>query len=314
MKKIIPIIGLLIISCSPTSLTSPESTLEPTTTPVPVGPTFQPGDIAFRRPDRVMMVYVPAFYLDMGSTDEQLKAALSQCNEGPTECRDRFEREQPAHHVSLLRGFWIDRTEVTIGQYQKCVAAGPCEPPAESGSHLRESYYGDGSYDDFPVIHVTWYSAAAYCKWAGARLPTEAEWEYAARSWNNDIFPWGDELDGMRLNYCDANCEFEWADESIDDGYADTAPVGSYPEGASWCEALDLAGNVSEWTADWYGVYPSGRESNPTGPDTGEHKVIRGGSWALPAVHARPTDRDYRLPGDWSDDLGFRCVKDQVQR
>ena len=314
MKKILAIMVAILISCSPTAQTIPAPTFKPTTTPMPVGPTYRPGDRSFRRPGQVEMVYAPAFHLDMGSTDEQLLAALELCGEGESACRERFEREQPAHHVLLLRGFWIDRTEVTLGQYRQCVAAGACQPPAESGSHTRESYYDDSAYEDYPVIHVSWNAAAAYCEWAGARLPTEAEWEYAARSWNESLFPWGDELDGTRLNFCDLNCANEWADGTIDDGYADTAPAGSYPDGASWCDALDLAGNVAEWTADWYAAYPSERESNPTGPDSGEYKVVRGGSWALAALNARPTDREFHLPGDWSDDLGFRCVLDEAKR
>ena len=96
---------------------------------------------------------------------------------------------------------------------------------------------------------VTWNQADTYCRWTGARLPTEAEWEYSARGLNGGRYPWGDEIDGSLLNYCDANCELHKRNSDVDDGYARTAPVGSYPDGASWVGALDMAGNVWEWTA-----------------------------------------------------------------
>jgi formylglycine-generating enzyme required for sulfatase activity len=148
-----------------------------------------------------------------------------------------------------------------------------------------------------------------YCAWAGARLPTEAEWEYSARGPQEFIYPWGDEFDGTRLNYCDANCEFDWADKTVDDGYADTAPVGSYPGGASWCGALNLAGNVWEWTADWYGDYHVGVQTNPLGPATGDHRVLRGASWGdnSSGVYCAVRLRHGTVYG--SDHVGFRCAR-----
>jgi formylglycine-generating enzyme required for sulfatase activity len=122
------------------------------------------------------------------------------------------------------------------------------------------------------------------------------------------VFPWGDAFDGTRLNYCDAACELNWADESLDDGYARTAPVGSYPEGASWCEALDTAGNVGEWAADWYGEYASAQQENPTGPASGEDRVVRGGSWHYNWNHMRTAARLEVIPGAHGGDLGFRCA------
>jgi len=111
------------------------------------------------------------------------------------------------------------------------------------------------------------------------------------------------------VNYCDANCEFDWAHETFDDGYADTAPVGSYPAGASWCGALDMAGNVFEWVADWYGDYPSGRQVNPTGSSSGEFRGLRGGSWEYVWNYVRAAFRGSEVtPGRHSKSSGFRCV------
>jgi serine/threonine-protein kinase len=256
----------------------------------------------------MVMVYVPPGEFTMGSTDDEVEDALDLCYEYLSDCkRALYMRESPAHAVAL-DGFWIDRTEVTNGQYAQCVAAGACEPPAESGSYTRDSYYGDSTYDDYPVVFVDWQQATAYCGWAGARLPTEAQWEYAARGPEAYTFPWGDKVDGMRLNYCDANCEFGHADRSFDDGYADTAPVGSYPEGASWVGALDLAGNVWEWGADWYEDYPSERQENPSGPSTGDDRVVRGGSSGSFLARVRAASRSPEPPGSSRSSIGFRCV------
>jgi len=220
--------------------------LSPTPIPAPVL-----GDTWLRPADGMVMVYVPAGEFQMGSTEAEVDAALELCNQYYRGCERRwFEDERPIHPVAL-DGFWIDQTEVTNAQYARCVAAGACDPPAESGSSSRDSYYGNSAYEDYPVIWVSWDDAVDYCAWAGGRLPTEAEWEYAARGPEGRTFPWGDGFDGTRLNYCDANCELDWSDGAVDDGYADTAPVGSYPAGASWVGALDLAGNVWEWVVDW---------------------------------------------------------------
>jgi formylglycine-generating enzyme required for sulfatase activity len=271
-------------------------------------PTATPVPTRTRAADGMVMVYVPAGEFTMGSTDEEADAALALCGEYRSNCeRHWFEHELPAHTVAL-DGFWIDRTEVTNEQYALCVADRACKPPRQTGSDTRESYYGDSSYDDYPVIYVDWYRADAYCEWAGARLPTEAQWEYAARGPEGHIFPWGDELDGTRLNYCDASCEDDWADESFDDGYPDTAPVGSYLDGASWVGALDLAGNVWEWTANWYEEYPSGRQENPTGPASGEYRVVRGGGWISSWSGVRSAYRNHDRPGVRYFFLGFRCA------
>ena len=263
----------------------------PTATPVEE-PTPSLGDTWTRPADGMVMVYVPAGEFEMGSTEGD-------------------DDEQPVHTVAL-DGFWIDRTEVTNAQYEQCVAAGDCDPRSFSGSDTRGWTYGDGAADDHPAIYVTWYQAETYCRWVGGRLPTEAEWEYAARGPEGRVFPWGDDFDGAQLNYCDANCEREWADEVVDDGYAETAPVGSFPAGASWCEALDLAGNVWEWVADSYAgnYYERSPSRNPTGPSSWECRVLRGGSWGFDPYYVRAANRDCFVPSNTYGHIGFRCARD----
>jgi formylglycine-generating enzyme required for sulfatase activity len=234
------------------------------------------------------MVYVPAGTFKMGS------------NTGESD-------EKPVHDVTLA-GFWIDRTEVTNAQYAQCVSAGKCSVPSESKSYTRSSYYGNGEYADYPVIYVSWDDADKYCKWAGGQLPTEAQWEYAARGPQSYTYPWGNDFDGVRLNYCDKNCLVSWADKSIDDGYGDTSPVGNYPKGASWVGALDMAGNVWEWVADWYGPYLDSSQTNPTGPIFGGYRVLHGGSWYDDTLYVRTASRYHVAPGYRVGLFGFRCV------
>jgi formylglycine-generating enzyme required for sulfatase activity len=220
-----------------------------------------------------------------------------------------FVDELPAHSVTL-DAFWIDRTEVTNQQYRRCVETGVCTPPVDESSYTRPHYYNDDDYADYPVIWVTQTQATAYCEWSGGRLPTEAEWEYAARGPEGNIFPWGNTYDGTKLNYCDINCPLRPKDPRTDDGHAETAPVGSYPAGASWCGALDMAGNVREWVSDWYGQYALDAQVNPTGPAEGDMHIPRGGCWLDTPDNARSTNRGSNAIGYTRHKVGFRCAAD----
>jgi serine/threonine-protein kinase len=215
--------------------------------------------------------------------------------------------EQPAHTVAL-DSFWIDRTEVSTMQFERCVEAEGCDEPScwKDGDLIRDDSDFNGPQQ--PVVCVNWHQAQAYCEWAGGRLPTEAEWEYTARGPEGLEYPWGNEFDGTKLNYCDVNCPKNYADDSFDDGYAYTAPVGSYPDGASWCGALDMAGNVREWAEDWFGEYPSGRQVNPTGPSSGIQRVMRGGAWEGLLFDTRNTVRKGGRQNFELLYLGFRCA------
>jgi formylglycine-generating enzyme required for sulfatase activity len=234
-----------------------------------------------RSTDGMVMVYVPAGNFIMGSPD----------NAG-------FDDEHP-QHVVYLDSFWIDKTEVTNRMYDLCVRAGGCTEPHDNGSFTHSRYYGSSEYDDYPVIYVDWDQANTYCAWAGGRLPTEAEWEKAARGTDGRTYPWGNNVPTCSL----ANFE----------GCAsDTTAVGSYPAGASPYGALDMAGNVWQWVADWYGAsyYASSPAKNPTGPSSGTDRVVRGGSWYNVVHLASSSYRNWFYPYGWSSiAIGFRCSR-----
>lgn len=272
------------------SATPPAPTNTPTRAAPSPTPTLPPGAEGVRDKDKAVMVFVPAGTFTMGSTDADAAADSD---------------EKPAHDVTL-DAFWLDKFEVTNFQYAQCVEAGECEPSSRAG---------DGDFNSAlqPVVDVSWQDAANYCAWAGARLPTEAEWEYAARGPDNLIYPWGDAFDGSRLNFCDAYCSQSWNDASVNDGYALTSPVGSYPAGASWVGAMDMAGNVWEWVNDWFqsDYYTRFVSQNPPGPTEEESdgtKVLRGGAWHYDRNVVRCANRGGDGPLYRYDDVGFRCA------
>ena len=269
----------------PTSTLLPTATELPTEIPPTPTPAFGVGSTMISEKDGMMLRYVPAGEFDMGS--------------------EQYDDEKPIHTV-YLDAYWIDQTEVTNAMYAKCVSAGDCGEPSDSSSHAHDSYYGNSEFNDYPVMYVSWEDANDYCAWAERRLPTEAEWEKAARGGlDGKTYPWGDDA---------PVCEYDavnGAKFDNDAGCNDTGTekVASYsPNGYG---IYDMAGNLWEWVADWYGsdYYANSSSSNPFGPDTGFSRVLRGGSWSYYGNVLRSALRDGNYPTVTYLDVGFRCSR-----
>jgi formylglycine-generating enzyme required for sulfatase activity len=205
--------------------------------------------------------------------------------------------EQPPHSVNVSL-FYIDKYEVTNALYKKCVDAGSCQAPISPSSATRSSYYGNPQYDDYPVIDVNWNMAETYCTWQGGRLPTEAEWEKAARGLDGRTYPWGEGISCANANFKDCN--------------SDTTKVGAYVSARSPFGLYDMAGNVWEWVNDWYQANYYSLVGNgitdPQGPASGDGRVIRGGSWMNSGKSLRSTIRNYSDPSKSYPYVGFRCA------
>jgi formylglycine-generating enzyme required for sulfatase activity len=211
------------------------------------------------------------------------------CTHGDSQC-DRDE--SPPHRVTLS-GFLMAQTETTKTQYGRCVAAGACNPQAPGTD------YDEAGKGDHPVVSVTWGDAAQFCGWAGARLPTEAEWEYAARGGRPEWrYPWGVSISHDNANYKETGERDQWSG---------TSPVSSFePNGYG---LYDMSGNAWEWVADWYGEYPQSDARNPIGPTSGYRRVIRGGAWSGIPRWLRVSYRVRGAPGYRLGADGFRCAR-----
>ena len=277
--------------------------------PTPTEPGLTPGQNWFRAADGTEMAFIPAGAFSMGDPGQQ--------------------DESPSHQV-FLDAYWIDRTEVTNRQYSQFLNAAAaetsfCQPlsacvltAAENPDSRLDTkagrYVVEVGYEDHPVTYVTWFGAYSYCEWAGARLPSEAEWEKAARGENGLRYPWGDTFLAASANFCDRNCTFETGrDDQSDDGWPTTAPVGSFPEGASPYGVADMTGNVWEWVNDWYSrdYYRQSPGRNPSGPDDGQQRSVRGGSWFSAAGELRTANRSSWPPNTATKLIGFRCARSE---
>ncbi len=235
-------------------------------------------------------------------------AFMIGCTPGDSECGDD---EKPQHRVTLTRGFYMARTDVTVSQYRR------------SGRPANDIDLGFSQGEDHPVVNVSWNDADAYCKAIGARLPTEAEWEYAARGGRQDLrYVWGNDttpiVGGVKqANVGDESAKRKYAEmcptckwfEGYDDGFTETSPVGAFP--ANGFGLTDMAGNVRQWTADWYDTsyYASSSAADPSGPSSGTSRVLRGGSWVNSPRNLRVSYRGEDLLM-YATSVGFRCVRD----
>jgi eukaryotic-like serine/threonine-protein kinase len=290
-------------TASPSPITTPQAspTVSPpasNTQPTPAAVKTAVPETRVSEKDRMEQVFVPAGEFSMGTNDRDAKLTI----EG-----GRAYPEIPMHTV-YLDDYWFDKYEVTNGQWKLCVADGACKEPNLMRSTTRTEYYPLAEFDNYPVLYVSWFMANDYCKWAGRRLPTEAEWEKAARGNDARRYPWGNEpINEERANFCDITCPKPHANPIFNDGYTDTAPVGSFPKGASAYGALDMAGNVWEWTSTIPAPYPydakDGREA-----EVGFERVWRGGTWTNGVWWQRASIRYRSVPTYWYGNLGFRCA------
>ncbi len=261
------------------------------------------------------MVLIPAGQFFMGS----------DAKEAPT-------NQKPSHNVSLS-AFCVDLYEVTAKQYRECSDVGKCRravaevewanvTSADKKTYSALCTIADPEKAEHPMNCLSWEMANTYCKNNDKRLPTEAEWEYATRGPDGRVYPWGDEAPtSQHLNACGSEC-LAWAKQNnvlqqfpgalyeADDGYATTAPVGKFPAGRSRFGPYDVVGNVWEWVADWQGDYQEGDLKDPTGPESGEKRVIRGGAWnGSFAEWLHPSFRYAQDPKSQSHGVGFRCAR-----
>jgi formylglycine-generating enzyme required for sulfatase activity len=255
-------------------------------------------------PYGIDQVWVPAGTFTMG-TDAEAIAALTAADPPPWVASE-FPSEQPAHQVTLTKGYWIDRDEVTNGAFAAFVDAGGYAHQAlwspdgwawlGGKGAARLPLHCQGDVPDQPRMCLTWFEAEAYATWRGGRLPTEAEWEYAARGPESPVYPWGDTFDTDRANVINSVAP---------------KPVGSYPTGVSWVGANDMAGNAMEWVSDWLAAdyYATSPDTDPTGPATGTTKVEKGGWWGSNEFVARSAYRHYEDPPTYGDKhIGFRVA------
>ena len=262
--------------------------------PVPKEPTIQPSPVS-RAHERQMH---PNFNNSLGMEMRLITSGSFQMGSAEP---DAALQEQPVTPVSISC-FFMARFPVTNAQYE-----------VFDPSHRTKR--APWANENHPVVYVNSRDAEKFCSWLSSkqgkkyRLPTEAEWEYAARGLENRIFPWGEKLDAGNLaNFADKRTNFAWRDTVIDDGFAETAPVGSFPRGASPFGIEDMAGNVFEWCLDCFESYKGKERVNPRGVAAAHKRIYRGGSWKSRAGSLRAAARNFNLPDYSSNDVGFRVV------
>jgi formylglycine-generating enzyme required for sulfatase activity len=267
---------------------------------------------------------VPAGRFLRGSTDTDIAIGIRICRDTyfkPDNCTASwFEAESPQRSIHIDR-FLIDQYEVTNLRYRACVAAGACAPVrwaecvkfdlASRSWSTSAPGHKDARSPQHPVVCTTWDQAQTFCAWSGGRLPTEAEWEKAARGTDGRPFPWGKEWNETSLNWGDLSPNGSFGSS---DGASGATPAGSYPASVSPYGAHDMAGNVWEWTQDWYTTdfYAHSGDENPVNrtPAPADGRIVRGGSWSFAGNGARAAYRYYQAPDTLDDAIGFRCAYD----
>lgn len=255
--------------------------------------------------DGAEMVWAPAGEFQMGSSPEEIDWGYEQARAaiGEQALREWFDDEGPVHAVKLTKGFWMYRFEVTNSQYRAF------KKSHKSGVREKQSFDGDKQ----PAVRVNWRDAGAYCESVGARLPTEAQWEYACRAGTQTRYFWGDEAEQVAqyANVPDRSAQKVWRQYAIfdvDDGYAATAPVGSFKPNAFGL--YDMIGNANEWCEDRYApdYYQNTPEEDPTGASSGDSRVMRGGSWSVNWYDCRCGNRNFRMYDSQYEYIGFRPI------
>jgi serine/threonine protein kinase/formylglycine-generating enzyme required for sulfatase activity len=295
---------------SPPSAT-PTDTVAATETHSYATPINSPGVTAFPREITDLrgteMLLVTSGEFAMGYNFEE---AVEECKRYNSHCSlELFKKAGPAKPVSL-KAFYIDKYEVSNNDYQKCVNEKICQPPEKTISNTRTEYFGAPKYGLYPVIYVDWNMAKTYCeKWREARLPTEAEWEKAARGEDGNLFPWGNTVVNGGANFCDKNCPIGTANINLVDSYRDTAPVTAFTNGKSPYKLFNMAGNVWEWISSLYKDYPYDPNDGREDQQAPGVRVVRGGSWRDDIGSIFAITRNGYDPSVANDSIGFRCAK-----
>ena len=275
---------------------------------------LDPGRTHLLKPKETEMVRIPAGWFLMGSSKEEMKTAQALCVEdlrptNPGQARvcstHLFMDEHPRRKV-YVSTFYIDRHPVTRGRYLECVAAGACSmPPVTPKQRIFWS-------DHVPVVGVEWKEAARYCRWRKKRLPTEAEWEKAARGPFGRIWPWGNKWAAKRCNHGNLNPVTTAFEGDASDGHYWISPINGYLGGRSFYGVAGFAGNVSEWVSDRYSARPPKAKKDridPKGPKSGSYRVVKGGSWYGPRFLTRAASRLSYPPKNKESFVGFRCAR-----
>jgi formylglycine-generating enzyme required for sulfatase activity len=247
-----------------------------------------------------------------GSSFKENQAALKMCRKYDRSCQLWWFSDEFPLKLITLKSYWIDIYETTNAQYLEFVKATGHRPALDDTCKTDSCWEGNlwksTSFSSMirnqPVTQVSWYDAVTYCEWKGKRLPTEAEWEKAARGPTGNIYPWGNGSPKRRATY-----SRKWQ------GIGTMTTVGSYPRGVSIYGLHDMAGNVWEWVNDWYSrtYYRKSKQKNPKGPEIGKFKVLRGGSWVNFPDSLRSAFRRWSKPDVRFNDTGFRCAKDSKE-